>query len=214
MMCMQANRELLHLEVCSMPKSGELTRAKLLEAASVLVAEESLANLSIENIADRAGVSRRTFFQHFPSKDHLLAAVVEYSRPTYLDRYRTWADECGADATIDQRIASIFENITQAAQNPNWKGCCFIRMAAELGSLQGHPVHVLVAAANQDMEKWLEKELAMEGYETPDSLARQLVVLINGLLMMQLVTHSTEYGHDIGGLVRNLLDGHRPRKAA
>lgn len=197
-----------------MPKSSKTTRTKLLEAASALVAEESLANLSIENIADRAGVSRRTFFQHFPSKDHLLAAVVEFSRPTYLDRYRRWADMCGDDATIDQRIASIFENITKAAHNPNWKGCCFIRMAAELGSLQGHPVHVLVAAANQDMEKWLEAELARERYDSPAALARQLVVLINGLLMMQLVTHSTEYGQDIGGLVRNLLDGHKPRKAA
>lgn len=197
-----------------MPKSSEPTRLKLLEAASVLVAEESLANLSIENIADKAGVSRRTFFKHFPSKDHLLAAVVEYSRPTYLDRYRMWADNCGADATIDRRIASIFEGITGAAHNPNWKGCCFIRMAAELGSLQGHPVHLLVAAANQDMERWIETELASEHYEQPAALARQLVVLINGLLMMQLVTHSTAYGQDIGGLVRNLLEGHKPKKAA
>lgn len=197
-----------------MPKSGEPTRLRLLEAASVLVAEESLANLSIENIADKAGVSRRTFFQHFPSKDHLLAAVVEYSRPTYLDRYKMWADKCGADATIDRRIASIFEGITGAAHNPNWKGCCFIRMAAELGSLQGHPVHLLVAAANQDMERWIETELAKEHYDQPAALARQLVVMINGLLMMQLVTHSTAYGQDIGGLVRNLLDGHKPKKVA
>lgn len=197
-----------------MSKRTESTRHRLLEAASVLVAEESLANLSIENIADKAGVSRRTFFQHFPSKDHLLAAVVEYSRPTYLDRYRMWAEATGAGATIDARIASIFENITKAAHNPNWKGCCFIRMAAELGSLQGHPVHQLVAAANQDLERWLETELAKEHYEEPAALARQLVVLINGLLMMQLVTHSTEYGQDIGGLVRNLLAGHRQKKAA
>lgn len=199
-----------------MPKSSEPTRLRLrlLEAASVLVAEESLANLSIENIADKAGVSRRTFFQHFPSKDHLLAAVVEYSRPTYLDRYRTWADNCGSDATIDQRIANIFENITKAAHNPNWKGCCFIRMAAELGSLQGHPVHMLVAAANQDMERWIEAELAREDYREPTALARQLVVMINGLLMIQLVTHSSAYGQDIGALVRNMLDGHRPKKAA
>jgi len=197
-----------------MPKSSEPTRNRLLEAAAVLVAEESLANLSIENIADKAGVSRRTFFQHFPSKDHLLAAVVEYSRPTYLDRYKTWADKCGPDATIDQRVTSIFENITQAAHNPNWKGCCFIRMAAELGSLQGHPVHLLVAAANSDLEKWLETELAREHYEAPEALARQLVVLINGLLMIQLVTHSSAYGQDIGGLVRNLLAGHKKRQAA
>jgi AcrR family transcriptional regulator len=197
-----------------MPKKSEPTRLRLLEAASVLVAEESLANLSIENIADKAGVSRRTFFQHFPSKDHLLAAVVDYSRPTYLDRYKTWANSCGAEAPIDQRITSIFEGITSAAHNPNWKGCCFIRMAAELGSLQGHPVHLLVAAANQDMERWFEAELATEHYEQPAALARQLVVLINGLLMMQLVTHSTAYGQDIGGLVRNLLDGHRVKQAA
>jgi AcrR family transcriptional regulator len=179
-----------------------------------LVAEDSLANLSIENIADKAGVSRRTFFQHFPSKDHLLAAVVEFSRPIYLDRYRKWSDDCGPGATIDQRISRIFENITQAAHNPNWKGCCFIRMAAELGSLQGHPVHLLVAAANQDLEKWLERALVSERYDQPAALARQLVVLINGLLMMQLVTHSAEYGQDIGGLVRNLLDGHKPKKKA
>lgn len=197
-----------------MPKSSEPTRLRLLEAASVLVAEESLANLSIENIADKAGVSRRTFFQHFPSKDHLLAAVVDYSRPTYLDRYKTWADKNGPDATIDQRITNIFEGITGAAHNPNWKGCCFIRMAAELGSLQGHPVHLLVAAANEDMERWLASELRQEHYDEPEALARQLVVLINGLLMIQLVTHSTAYGEDIGGLVRNLLDGHKPKKAA
>ena len=38
--------------------------------------------------------------------------------------------------------------------------------------------------------------------------------MINGLLMMQLVTHSTAYGQDIGGLVRNLLEGHKPKRAA
>ena len=87
-------------------------------------------------------------------------------------------------------------------------------MAAELGSLQGHPVHLLVAAANSDLEKWLETELAKEDYDAPEALARQFVVLINGLLMIQLVTHSAAYGQDIGGLVRNLLAGHKKRKAA
>ena len=87
-------------------------------------------------------------------------------------------------------------------------------MAAELGSLQGHPVHHMVAAANSDMESWLAKELAREGYDEPAAVARQLVVLINGLLMMQLVTRSDAYGQDIGGLVRGLLAGHRHQRAA
>ncbi len=196
-----------------MPRSSEPTRQRLLEAASALVAEESLAQLSIENIADRAGVSRRTFFAHFPSKDDLLTAVVDFSRPVYLDRYRMWADQCGPGAPIEERIASIFKGITGAAHNPNWKGCCFIRMAAELGTLKGHPVHGMVAAANLDMEHWFEAELKDAGYDEPAAIARQMVVLINGLLMMQLVTRSTAYGEDIGGLVRNLLDGHKHKAA-
>ena len=80
--------------------------------------------------------------------------------------------------------------------------------------LQGHPVHQLVAAANQDMEHWLEAELAKEKYQEPAALARQLVVLINGLLMIQLVTHSTAYGQDIGGLVKTLLEGHKHKMAS
>lgn len=180
-----------------MPKNRAETRARLLDAACAVVAEESLSDLNIEHISDRAGVSRRTFFDHFPSKDHLLAEVVEHMRPTYLDRYRTWSDSCGPLATVEDRLQKIFECITNAAFNPNWKGSCFIRVSAELGKQTGHPVHAVVTEANHDMEKWFDAELRKGGYMESDSLARQLVVMINGLLMLQLLTRSTSYGKDI-----------------
>ncbi|WP_395687332.1 TetR/AcrR family transcriptional regulator [Aestuariivirga sp.] len=188
-----------------MTRKRDKTRQRLLEAAETLIAEESLAQLKIDRITERAGVSRRTFFLHFPSKDHLLAAIMGHLRPGYVDRYRALADSRGPDASLEARLVCLFEAITASALDPEWRGSFFIRIASELGHLRGHPVHAVVAAANRDMEAWLADELRTAGHADADGIARQLLVLINGLMMVQLITRSPAYGEDAIRLVRTLL---------
>jgi len=52
------------------------TRALLLEAVRALMAERGFERLTIQNIIDRAGVGRATFYAHFGNKEELLAASV------------------------------------------------------------------------------------------------------------------------------------------
>ena len=52
------------------------TRDQLLEALPVLMAERGFERLTIQNIIDRAGVGRATFYAHFDNKEELLAASV------------------------------------------------------------------------------------------------------------------------------------------
>jgi len=52
------------------------TRALLLEAVRALMAERGFERLTIQNIIDRAGVGRATFYAHFENKEELLAASV------------------------------------------------------------------------------------------------------------------------------------------
>jgi AcrR family transcriptional regulator len=60
------------------------TRTLLLEALPGLMAERGFERLTIQNIIDRAGVGRATFYAHFENKEELLAASV--------GRLRAWLE--------------------------------------------------------------------------------------------------------------------------
>lgn len=181
------------------------TRERLLDAAFALLSEESLSNLSIERVSERAGLSRRTFFLHFSSKDQLLAELADHMRPATADRYRRWSEAVDPSASAEERITSFFRIMISETSEPGWKGCCFLRLSAEFGDLPGHPVHAVVAAAHRDMEDWFAAELLRHGFAAPRLLARQLLLLANGILVAQLVHRGGAHGEAALALLRVLL---------
>jgi AcrR family transcriptional regulator len=54
---------------------AERNRRRVLEAAEALFCERGL-DVSVGEIAEHAGVGRGTLFRNFPSKEHLIAAIV------------------------------------------------------------------------------------------------------------------------------------------
>ncbi len=54
---------------------AERNRRRLLDAAAELFCERGL-DVGVGEIADRAGVGRGTLFRNFPSKEHLISAIV------------------------------------------------------------------------------------------------------------------------------------------
>jgi AcrR family transcriptional regulator len=54
---------------------AERNRRRLLDAAQILFREQGL-EVGVGEIAKRAGVGRGTLFRNFPSKEHLVAAIV------------------------------------------------------------------------------------------------------------------------------------------
>jgi AcrR family transcriptional regulator len=54
------------------------TRAALLRAAHAILQEQGFEALTMTAVADRAGVTRRTVYLHFPSRGELVAALFDH----------------------------------------------------------------------------------------------------------------------------------------
>jgi AcrR family transcriptional regulator len=73
------------------------TRNAILEAASSLFAQQGADSVSVSAVANLAGVNRGTAYQHFPSREELIAATIEWvSMRMFLAVY-------GDPATIGER---------------------------------------------------------------------------------------------------------------
>lgn len=59
-------------------RQAELTRDLILEALAALIGEGRLSEFSVQEVADRAGVSLRTVYRHFASRQALLDGYVEW----------------------------------------------------------------------------------------------------------------------------------------
>ena len=66
-----------------MPKSGEKTRAALLDAASRIVQQRGVEHLTLELTAQEAGISKGGLLYHFPSKEALIKGMIQ----SYLERF-------------------------------------------------------------------------------------------------------------------------------
>ncbi|MCX6405544.1 MAG: TetR/AcrR family transcriptional regulator [Propionibacteriales bacterium] len=91
---------------------GEQHREAILAAAADLVAETRSVQLSTEELAQRAGVSRRTVFNHFATLDEVVTEVLARSIGEAVDALESAARRVEGDDTLDgtfARMSAVFE---------------------------------------------------------------------------------------------------------
>jgi len=85
----------------------------------------------------------------------------------------------------------MFDGLAKAARNPRWKGCGFLRTAAELANKPGHPAVKVGAAHKKKFEAWLAEQLADAA--EPAERARQITLLMEGAFSTMLIHRDPDY---------------------
>lgn len=83
----------------------ERTRRRLQQAVVELSLHKGFQNLTVENLFERAGVTRATFYSHFRDKDQLLTSVAEAVVVDVLERFEQMTDEVEG-----RRLVALFED--------------------------------------------------------------------------------------------------------
>ena len=187
-----------------MPRDATKTRERIVKAAARLFYVEGIRAVSVDAVAEAAGVTKKTLYYHFRSKDELVAAYLESQDQPVLALYQKWYDE--TEGTVADRMRGMFGQFSRAAVRPKWKGCGFLRTTAELANFPGHPAVKAGARHKRRFEAWLKEELAKEGVADAASVSRKLLVLLDGSASVMLIHRDPEYVELAGEAAASIIE--------
>ncbi|WP_424971068.1 TetR/AcrR family transcriptional regulator [Dinoroseobacter sp. S76] len=177
-----------------MPRSAAPTIQRILTAAFRLFFRRGYSRVSMDEIAIEAGVTKRTLYNHFSSKDALIGAVMDRQADLTLETVQTWCDPEAETAT--QFLDGLLVKLADWAGTPGWTGSGFTRLTLELSDLPGHPVRGAAARHKRMVQSWIAGELAARNVARPEASAEMFCTLLEGALVLTLI-----HG-DVGHILR------------
>ena len=155
------------------PEGGSAARERLLRTASDLFYREGIHAVGVDRIVEEAGVTRATFYRHFPGKEDLVEAYIGLEDAAI----RALVGRARATATDPRRLAAaVVDGIADDVARHHTRGCPFINAAAEYPD-DASPVRRAVREHREWFRGTLETIAAGVGSPDPATAAAQLVLL-------------------------------------
>jgi AcrR family transcriptional regulator len=153
---------------------------RILEVASELFYAHGIHAVGVDTIAAESGVTKRTLYDRFGSKDQLVAAYLRARDERWRARV---ADALEAAGDPVGRVLAPFDVLEEWVAD---RGCAFVNAFAELDD-PDHPGRVPIDQEKRWLRQLFATELERAGVEDPDGPALQLLLLHEGALVTRAV---------------------------
>lgn len=160
---------------------------RLLSVANELFCREGIHATGIKKVLDESGVSRRTLYEHFGSKENLVRAVLERESTLWLTWFRDFIYN-SADSPRDQLLC-IFDALKVWFEDESFFGCAFINLVME-NHKHDDSLRELALQHRENTNKFI-RELAADA-SNPRLLAEQLGILADGAIVGAVTLLSSE----------------------
>jgi AcrR family transcriptional regulator len=156
---------------------------QILDRAFMLLYAEGINSTGVDRIAENAGVTKRTLYRHFPTKEALVRAALDHGSAPAAARLLAAADRAVADGLApSEELLMVFRELAALTGRPGFRGCPFLNAAAELPDPE-HPAIPVVRAHKDLIRRRFRDAADRGGARDPGSVARQLVQVLDGALM-------------------------------
>ena len=155
--------------------SRKSTTERILETADRLFYGQG-TSIGVDTLAAEAGVSKRTLYNHYPSKDALIVAYLQRRL-----RLIPTNDKPPAEQILDD-----FDRLERAFAAEGFRGCAFVNAVAELKDPR-HAANQVALQFKELRRAWFRSLLMRGGAADPEGLSLQLLLLVDGAIAAALV---------------------------
>ena len=157
----------------------------------------------VDALSRAAGISKRTLYERFGSKDGLIVAAYD---ALDLPVYEMFTADVEAK-TDDPRaqLDAFFAQLESIFRMPEFRGCPFTNAASELSD-PSHPAHDVVHRHKERIRRWLLSRAKAAGASNPNQLSRRLMLLFAGAQSQALLERSARSAREARELARSLVD--------
>jgi len=186
------------------------TKDRILQSAYSLFYREGFARVSVDAIAARAKVTKRTVYYHFQSKDEIVAAALEGQHEYLVQQYQQWLGS--GTANPEDMVDSLFGELKKWADGTHWLGSGYSRIAAELADMPGHPARHAAHSHKANIENWLSDRFTSTDLANPSEIAQQIMILIEGGMSLSLIHGDAGYIETARNAAASLLSKSKRNK--
>jgi AcrR family transcriptional regulator len=151
-------------------------KERILETADRLFYLQGIRAIGVDTVAAEVGISKRTLYNHFPSKDALISAYLQ----------RRFVQPRPSDKPPAEQILSTFDSLERRFAGRDFRGCPFVNAVAELGT-EDRAVKKIAIAFKESRRLWFRDLLVQLDVADAEGLATQLALLVDGSIAQDLV---------------------------
>lgn len=164
------------------------TTRRILTTAADLFSGHAYADVSVDQIAQQAGITKMTLYQHFRSKDDLAVQCLRMR----LKKREQMLDEFIAE--LDSRadpLLALFDWLEGWVAPERFQGCSFVKAVHELSEVLPE-VEEIALEAKQKVRQRFTGLAQRSGRKHARQLGRELALIFEGAQSLALVESSAQ----------------------
>jgi AcrR family transcriptional regulator len=153
-------------------------RERLLTTAMGIFYANGIRTVGVDRIIAEAGVTKATFYRHFPSKEDLVLAYLRTAHAGIRQEFESLAQ----DAERFDLLRALAGGVAQDVCRPGFRGCAFINAGAEYPDPDS-PVRQAVQEHRDWFQQFLADAFRAAGHTEPEAAADHFTLLRDGAMV-------------------------------
>ncbi len=183
--------------------SASAKRERLLETAWDLFCQSGYRAVGIDTLLAKAGVAKMTLYNHFGSKEDLIAAAMERKGAEILAGLDAVVAAAGKNPA--KRLAAVFDWLEAWFNSADFAGCAFVKAIGEYRLDTDKPRRA-ATVFKQSLQQRIEKLCAEAHLRNAPGLARQFMLLIDGATVHADLHRRASYAQDAKAAAKAIID--------